>query len=333
VRILVLAGGGGTRLWPLSTDARPKPFLRLLSGQSLLAETVGRLWPLSREIYVALNERHVSLLRGELTSLPAERILAEPERRNSGPAILLAALEFAEQGDPVTAAVPSDQTVTDAEAFRRALAAAAEVCEKAPVVVLAVPPTRADADFGYLEVRGGASGGALEVLRFIEKPAVREAEEYVRAGYFWNAGIFVFRPSRLLAEARRVAADLVHSVLQYRETIRAGDRKEAHAIYARLPAISIDHALMEKASSVLAVPLRAGWSDVGTWRAVRNLRGSSDNRGNLIIADVPVLAPGVRDAAVVLGPEGLLVLPLESEGELKAAVERLEREHPAQKTS
>lgn len=333
MRILLLAGGGGTRLWPLSTEVRPKPFLRLLGGESLLAETVARLSPLSREIYVALNEQHVPLLRGELRSLPAERILAEPERRNSGPAVLLAALAFADEGDPVTAAVPSDQTVTDPEAFRRALSAAAGVCEEASVVVLAVPPTRPETDFGYLEVRGGASGEGLEVVRFIEKPATGEAEEYLRAGYFWNAGIFVFRPSRLLAEARRVAADLVGCVEEYRERLRAGDTKGARAIYARLPTISIDCAVMEKASGVLAVPLRAGWSDVGTWRSLRDLRGPSDDRGNLIMADVPVLAPGVRDAAIVLASEGLLVLPFEREGELKPAVERLEREQPAPKTS
>jgi mannose-1-phosphate guanylyltransferase len=333
MRILLLAGGGGTRLWPLSTHARPKPFLRLLSRESLLAETVARLSPLSREIYVALHEQHVARLRRELRFLPAERILSEPERRNSGPPVLLAALAFAEEGDPVTAAVPSDQTVADPEAFRRALSAAARLCEQASVVVLAVPPTRPEADFGYLEVRGEASGESLEVTRFVEKPGTVQAAEYLQAGYLWNAGIFVFRPTRLLAEARRVAGDFVRSLEEYRERLRAGDSKAARETYGRLPVISIDHAVMEKASGVHAVPLRAGWSDVGTWRSVRDLRGPSDDRGNLIMADVPVLAPGVRDAAIVLASGGLLVLPLEREGELKSAVERLEREEPASKTS
>ncbi len=333
MRILLLAGGGGTRLWPLSTQKRPKPFLPLLSKKSLLAETVARLLPLSGEIYVALNEQHVPLLRRELRSLPAERILSEPGRRNSGPAVLSAALAFADEGDPVTAVVPSDQTVADPEAFRRALASAGRVCENASVVVLAVPPTRPETDFGYLEVREEASGEGLEVVRFIEKPEAAEAEEYVRVGYFWNAGIFVFRPSRLLAEARRVAGELVASVGEYRRRLRAGDAARAREAYGLLPTISIDYAVMEKASGVRALPLRAGWSDVGTWRSVRDLRGPSDDRGNLILADVPVLAPGVRDAAIVMASEGLLVLPLEREGELKSAVERLKREEPASRTS
>ena len=333
MRILLMAGGGGTRLWPLSTEERPKPFLSLLSGKSLLAETAARLASFSGEIYVAIHERHVALLRRELRSLPPEKILREPERRNTGPAILSAAVAFAKDGDPVTAVVPSDQTVSDPDAFRRALLTAARVCEKSSVVILAVPPTRPETDFGYLELSGEASGEEFEVVRFIEKPEKTRAEESIRAGFFWNAGVFVFRPSRLLAEAKRVAPGLVRSVEEYGEKLRGGDANGAREIYARLPVISIDHSVMEKASGVRAVPLKAGWNDVGTWRSVRDLRGPSDDSGNLVLADVPVLAPGVRETAIVLGAGGLLVMPFEREGELKSAIERLEREQPGPKKS
>jgi mannose-1-phosphate guanylyltransferase/mannose-6-phosphate isomerase len=325
MRILLMAGGGGTRLWPLSTEDCPKQFLKLISDKSLLRETYDRVRPATDDIYVATSGRHVSRVRAELPEVPPERILAEPSRRNSGPPILAAALQFAEEGDPVTACVPSDQTVADGEAFRRALSAAAAAADRGPVAIFAIPPVRPDTDFGYLELTepGGAEG--IEVLRFIEKPGPAEAEEYVRAGYYWNAGIFVFRPSRLLAEARRVAGDLVASVESYRERQRAGDEGGAAAAWDALPDISFDFAVMEKASGVRAVPLRAGWSDVGTWRAVRETRKPSDENGNLIFSDVPVLAIGVRDSAIVVAPDGVLVLPFGEERELKAAVERLRR--------
>jgi mannose-1-phosphate guanylyltransferase len=317
MRILLLAGGGGTRLWPLSTESRPKQFLPLISEKSLLVETFERLLPLSPEVFVATTARHAALVRRELPDLPLARLFPEPARRNSGPAVLAAALRFAGDGDEITLAVPSDQTVRDAEAFRNALRAATDLADRASVVILGVPPTRPETDYGYVEVRGDA------VERFVEKPGPEKALEYATSGcHLWNAGIFVFRPSRFLAEARRVAGDLVAGVERF---VRTG----ADADYEALPDISIDFAVMEKISGVRAVPLRAGWSDVGTWRSVRELKGPSDSAGNLVISPVPVLAPGMRDAAIVVGEAGVLVLPFERETELKAAVEALRRQEPA----
>ncbi len=319
LRLLLLAGGGGTRLWPLSTEARPKQFLPLLSEKSLLAETYARLLPLSSDVWVATSARHADLVRQELPGLAPDRILAEPVRRNSGPAILAAAIRFAADQDPIVAAVPSDQTVDDAEGLRRALSEAAGLADQSSVVVLAVPPTRPEADFGYLEVRDGA------VVRFIEKPDASRAREYAASGrHLWNAGIFVFRPSRFLDGVRAVAGGLLAGVERYA-------RSGAPSDYEALPDVSIDFSVMEKIGAVRAVPLEAGWSDVGTWRSVRDLREQSGGRnasGNLVISPVPVLAPGVRDTAIVAGEGGLLVLPFEREGELRAAVEGLKREEP-----
>jgi mannose-1-phosphate guanylyltransferase/mannose-6-phosphate isomerase len=325
MRVLLMAGGGGTRLWPLSTEERPKQFLKLLSDRSLLRETYERVRPSTEEIFVATAAPYVGFVAEELPEVPAGRVFPEPCRRNSGPAILAAALRFAADGDPVTAAVPSDQTVADADAFRRTLATAAASADRCPVVILAVPPTRPETGFGYLELSEPGAAEGLEVLRFIEKPGAAEAEEYVRAGCFWNAGIFVFRPSLLLAEARRVAEPLVASLESYLEKLAAGDASGAEAAYAALPDISIDYAVMEKAAGVRAIPLRAGWSDIGSWRAVREMRGASDESGNLIVSSAPVLALGVRDSAIVVSDNGILVLPFEREGELKGSVERLRK--------
>jgi len=313
VRVLLLAGGGGTRLWPLSTDVRPKQFLPLLSEKTLLRETYERVRALSPEVFVATAARYAALVRSELPEIAPERILEEPARRNSGPAILSAALRFERDGDPVTAAVPSDQTARDGDAFRRALSAAVAEADAASVVVLGVAPTRPETDYGYIEQENG------RVARFTEKPALDRARELWQSRrYLWNAGIFVFRPSRLLAEARRVAPDLVAGVERFVGSGRAAD-------WEALPDISIDFAVMERIAGVRAVPLDAGWSDVGTWRSVRDLRGASDGAGNLVLSRVPVLAPGVRDAAIVVGESGVLLLPFEREGELRAAVESLRR--------
>ena len=332
LRALLMAGGGGTRLWPLSTEERPKQFLPLLSSEkSLLAQTFERVLPLTEDVFVATAQRHVPLVRKDLPSVPPRKILAEPARRNSGPALLSAALRFEEDGDPITAAIPSDQTVADSEAFRRALATAARTADTATVVLLAVPPARPETDYGYLELGDEIPGEGVEVLRFVEKPATAQAEEYLTAGYLWNAGIFVFRPSRLLAEARRVAGELIRGLERFLRAERENDREKSRRAYEELPEISIDYAVMEKASRVRAVPLRAGWSDVGTWRSVRDLRGPSDEHQNLILSDRPVLAPGVRDTAIVVSGGGVLVLPFEREAEMRAAVEKLKasRESPA----
>ncbi|HSE64130.1 MAG TPA: mannose-1-phosphate guanylyltransferase [Thermoanaerobaculia bacterium] len=325
MRVVLLAGGGGTRLWPLSTPTRPKQFLPLVSEKSLLADTFERIAPIARDVFVATGEAHADLVRRELPGVPADRIFAEPARRNSGPAILRAALDFERDGDPVTAAVPSDHAVTDAGAFRRALERAGKACDSSTVVVLGVRPARPDTDFGYLEVADPEAANGREVVRFVEKPGLVEAGDLVASGrHYWNAGIFVFRPSRFLAEARRVAPDLVKGVERFREKAAAG-AKEARAAWESLPAISLDYAVMEKARGVRAIELDAGWSDVGTWRSVREMRGPSDASGNLIVSDRPVLAPGVRNTAIVVGEEGVLVLPFDREGDLRSHVENLER--------
>lgn len=323
MRILLLAGGGGTRLWPLSSDDRPKQFLPLLSEKSLIAETFERVAPLSRDVWVATRDRYVPLVQEQLPDVAPERILAEPARRNSGPAFLAAALRFEGDGDPLTAVVPSDHSVADASAFRRALEEAGAAADHGSVALLAVTPTRPEPDFGYVAVRDLPAGG-LEVVDFIEKPGPERAAQYVGAGHLWNAGIFVFRPSRLLAESRRVTPELVAAVERFLAAARGGPEAAARA-YRSLPSVSIDYAVMEKASGVRAVRLAAGWNDVGTWRAVREIRGASDAAGNLFLSEAPLLAPGLRDSAVVVTSAGVLVLPFDREGELREAVERLKK--------
>jgi mannose-1-phosphate guanylyltransferase len=280
MRILLMAGGGGTRLWPLSTEEKPKQFLALLSEKSLLVETYERLLPVSREVFVAASARHADLVRRDLPDLPAARLLSEPARRNSGPAVLAAALRFAGDGDPVTLAVPSDQTVRDAEAFRNALRAAAGLADRASVVILGVPPTRPETDYGYVEVRGDAVG------KFVEKPDSEKALEYSTSGrHLWNAGIFVFRPSRLLAESRRVAGDLVAGVERVLRTSAAAPvrRKRSTPACARCPsppggATSGPGARCARSRARATRPATSSFRPCPCWRPACGTRPSSSAR-------------------------------------------------------
>jgi mannose-1-phosphate guanylyltransferase/mannose-6-phosphate isomerase len=327
MRALLLAGGAGTRLWPLSTEGTPKQFLKLLSERSLLEETYFRVEPLALEgVFIATTVQYADRTLQEIPTLPADRLILEPARRNTGPALIAAALRFERDGDAIVAAIPSDQTVRDDEAFRGSLARAAMVAEEGGIVTLGVVPTHPETQFGYLETareEQSVVAGTHRVLRFVEKPSREAAERYVASGaHLWNAGIFVFRPSALVSEAKRVVPELYAGCEEYEARRREGHEEKARLIYEKLPAISIDFGVMEKARNVFAIPLDAGWSDVGSYRAIREMRGA-DGRGNLVLGERPVIVLGISDCAVVSTEGGTLVMSFAAESELKQAVERL----------
>ena len=320
IRSLLLAGGAGTRLWPLSTEKRPKQFLSLGGKQSLLRDTYERLAPLGGDFFVATAEAYRDLTLSELPELSEGGLMLEPFRRNTGPAILCAALRFERDGDAVTAVVPADQTVSDPEALRAALrTAAATAASERSIVTLGIVPVRPETELGYIESEPEeGESAARRVRRFVEKPDLETAKQYLGAGNFlWNAGIFVFRPSDLIAEAARVEPELLEACRRYdRET-----GKGAAETYSRLPSISFDYAIMEKAKKIFCVPCDAGWNDVGSYRALRELLGCDAN-GNLVISspDQPVLTVGISDSVVAATAEGILVFPGSRESDLRDAV-------------
>ncbi len=320
IRSLLLAGGAGTRLWPLSTEERPKQFLTLWGGKSLLRETRDRLAPLG-DVFVATGRRYRDMTLADLPGMSPDRLILEPCRRNTAPAILSAALRFAREGDEMTAVVPADQTVSDPEAFRRALRAAADAAERGrAIATLGIVPVRPETEFGYIETDPDpVSSAAARVRRFVEKPDLEAAKGYLAAGNFaWNAGIFVFRPSALLSESERVAPELLEACRRY--DARTGD--EADEAYGRVPSISFDYAIMEKAENIFCVPCDAGWNDVGSYRALGELLGS-DEYGNLIIAprSQPVVTVGISDSVVAATEEGILVFAKSKENELREALQ------------
>ncbi|HLA15889.1 MAG TPA: sugar phosphate nucleotidyltransferase [Candidatus Limnocylindrales bacterium] len=304
MEIVVLAGGGGTRLWPLSSPTRPKPFLPLLGDETLIQRTVHRLRPLATgsAVSVVADGRLAGLVRQQL---PDVRIVAEPEGRNTAAAVALAALAPAGLPDDVMVILPADHAVADEHGFVAILAAAAEHLAtgafglESPLVTLGIEPTRPATEYGYL--RPGTAAGvevagltAYPLAAFEEKPdADRAVDLLSEPGIAWNAGIFIWRRRAILAAFEAYAADIV-------STIRDGlERVGLAAAYADVRATSIDRAVMEPAAAdglVVMAPADVGWSDLGSWTALLERLGARGT-GRVIPAGEPAHA-GPADLAV-----------------------------------
>ena len=297
LRALILAGGSGTRLWPRSTDERPKPFLALTGGESLLRETFRRATALAGadNVFVSGRAAHAPLLAAELPGMTRSHFVLEPVRRNTALAIALSALAASEGApDTVLAVLPSDQAVRDEAAFLAALRTAAEAARTNDAfVTLGIPPTRPETGFGYMEVEGeekkeesslngkrGKEPAARRVVRFVEKPSLSTAEAFVASGrFFWNAGIFAFRTSLLFEEMERVSPDILKIARLAHAARKTGD--SFTEVFSLSPSLSFDVAVMEKARQVLTVPCACGWSDLGSWDAVFEFLGGAPGRNVL----------------------------------------------------
>ena len=338
---LILAGGSGTRLWPLSTDERPKPFLPLAGGASLLRETYDRAAQVAGGDNVLFSARasHAPHLAREFPGLPERRLVLEPDRRNTAPAIALASLAVTDDDpDAVLVVLPSDQAVRDPGEFRRALTlAVGNAAEGDAFLTLGIPPSRPETGFGYLECGAETSPGVREVVRFVEKPPLADAERYAASGnHYWNAGIFAFSARLLFAEMERLCPDVLLSMRAAHAARRAGDPAAFDAAFRGCRSVSIDYAVMEKAARVRTVPAECGWSDLGSWEAVLEFRGGTEERsvlsgpaleeggsGNLVLAgDRPVRLLGLSGVVVVDSPDGLLVMKRGASDLLRSSVEK-----------
>jgi mannose-1-phosphate guanylyltransferase/mannose-6-phosphate isomerase len=349
---VIMAGGSGTRLWPLSRAGYPKQFLVLSGDNSLFQQAVQRLQGLGAgdisvgAPLVVSNEEHRFLVLDQLRELQAEpaAVLLEPAGRNTAPALTLAALQALEDGtDPVLVVTPADQTVTDVTAFTQALQQAIREAAKGDIAILGVQPDRPETGYGY--IRAVQPQGISGVERFVEKPDLEVAKRYLAEGsYFWNSGMFVLRASVWMAALERFRPDIAVATNQA-WVGRSTDAKfvrPAKAAFAAVPAESIDYAVMEKCPGsgvpIQMVPLAAGWNDLGAWEAVWQV-ASKDAAGNAAVGDALfsgstntlvhatsrlVSVVGLSDVVVVETPDAVLVTDREHSQDVKKIVAQLD---------
>jgi mannose-1-phosphate guanylyltransferase/mannose-6-phosphate isomerase len=345
MRAVLLSGGSGTRLWPLSREAYPKQFLPLVGERTMLQDTWQRVSPLvdGAPIVVA-NEAHRFLAAEQLRVVGVDHaaILLEPSGRNTAPAIAAAALEaIAADQDPLLLVLPSDHVVRDVDAFRAAVHRARPAAEDGALVTFGVVPHAPETGFGYIH-SGAAQVGAAEVVpvsRFIEKPDAATAQGYLDAGgYYWNSGMFLFRASRYLAELERFRPDILDAVRRaHGKASRDGDfiRLDAEA-FDGCPSDSIDYAVMEKTDRAMVLPVDIGWSDVGSWSALWAVSEQDDDgntrHGDVIAVDSRnsyayarrlVALVGVDDLVVVETDDAVLVAHKDRVQQVKEVVARL----------
>jgi mannose-1-phosphate guanylyltransferase/mannose-6-phosphate isomerase len=343
---VILSGGSGTRLWPLSREAYPKQFLPLVDQRTMLQNTVLRIVGLAdtHAPLVVCNEEHRFMVAEQLRAVgiqPAAVIL-EPAGRNTAPAVAVAALHAQRESvDPILLALPADHVIADIEGFRAAVRQVAPHAEAGRLITFGIVPTAPETGYGYIKAGAPVDDSGVRVVeRFVEKPDLATAQQYLQSGaYSWNSGMFMFRASAFLAELERFAPAMLAAC----QTALASGRADADFLwldrkaFAACPKDSIDYAVMEKTDQAVVLPLTVGWNDVGSWSALWDV-GERDPDGNITRGDVIavdthdtyvdaaarlVATVGVDDLVVVETADAVLVATKDRVQEVKAVVDRL----------
>jgi mannose-1-phosphate guanylyltransferase/mannose-6-phosphate isomerase len=354
---LILSGGSGTRLWPLSRELYPKQLLPLLGSRTMLQETAERVvgLPGVAHAIVVCNESHRFMVAEQMReqgSTP-QAIILEPVGRNTAPAVAVAALvaldrarktegEAGKAADPILLVLPADHVIRDVPAFQAAVKVGYEAAAAGKLVTFGVVPDRPETGYGYIR-RAQGDGPAYVVQQFVEKPDAATVQKYVESGeYYWNSGMFMFRARTYLAELKRHAPAMLSAC---EDAVAASSRdldftRLAKAEFSACPSDSIDYAVMEKTDAAVVVPLDAGWSDVGSWSALQDAL-PRDEHGNVATGDVLVEdssgcylhstsrligAVGLKDHVVVETKDAVLVAPRDRVQDVKALVARLKQQ-------
>lgn len=349
---VIMAGGRGRRLWPLSTPERPKQFIKV-NGESLLARTYNRVASLiDREnLLVVTNQGKGKLVEEDLPQLPARNIIEEPMGKNTAPCIGLSAVYSQkvlnlEKEDSVMVVLPADHMVGREARFRELLQLAARVAyEQEELVTLGIKPTRPATGFGYIEAGDTIEGNetAKRVLSFTEKPGPSTAEKFLKAGnYYWNSGTFIWRTDKLLEGLEDYMPDLFRGLEKIKDSLGTSREKETlREEYENFTGTSIDYGLMEKASNRAVIPASVEWSDLGDWPSFELLLESDEydnsfkgevtfreSEGNLVYDHTgkPSVVLGLSGVVVVNTPEALLVMDKDQAQEVKQVAREFEEE-------
>jgi mannose-1-phosphate guanylyltransferase / mannose-6-phosphate isomerase len=359
---VILSGGSGTRLWPLSRKQYPKQYLPLVGDNTMLQETILRLSGLDNLVdpIIVCNADHRFLVAEQCQQIDIQdpTILLEPVGRNTAPAIAAAALQSLKKtDDAVLLVLSADHVIQDVEAFHQAINIASQQAQDGKLATFGIVPTDANTGYGYIKSQGelpigkrgcpgvsvDSNNGAHKVEEFVEKPDLETAEKYLEQGnYLWNSGMFMFKATTLIDELTVHSLDIVNSVSD------AVNKAEQDLDFIRLdkqafelsPSDSIDYALMEKSDNVVVVPLDAGWDDIGSWSALHDI-GTKDANGNVINGDVfmqdttntyihanghMIATIGVQDLIIVDTPNATLISTKDKSQEVKNIVEQLQRQ-------
>jgi mannose-1-phosphate guanylyltransferase/mannose-6-phosphate isomerase len=354
---LILSGGSGTRLWPVSRRTWPKPFMRMADGCSLIGRTLQRALAVAAPqapVLTVTGRDHYFLTHDEYgtvapTAAARQRYLLEPAARNTAPAIVLGALDVAERlgGDAILLVLPADHLIQDLAGFVGSVERAAALAAEDRLVTFGIVPTRPETGYGYIRRGEPLAHGGFAIERFVEKPDLATAQAYVAGGeYLWNAGMFCFRARALLDAAARSCPDVLEAA---RACHLATDRDAPvvefdEAAFRRIPEISIDYAVMERAAHRAVVPADFDWNDIGSWTAVSE-QAEADDNGNRVVGDAllvdtersfvqsstrTVALVGVRDLAVIETADAVLIAHRERAQDVKRVVEQLRaRAHPS----
>lgn len=347
---VIMAGGAGTRFWPLSRNEKPKQFLKLFSEKTLIQETVARLDDyIPREnVMVVTNEQYTELVKNQVPDLLPERLIGEPMARNTAPCIAAAAaLLLADDPDATMIVMPADHQVADVEEMLDVFRAAVEVANRERVLVtIGIEPNRPETGYGYIQREmnphyHAADKGVHKVIQFTEKPNLEKAEGFVKSGeYLWNSGIFIWRADAVAEAFRSYLPGLYEEMMILQNSSRSD--ADIRRFYENCPSVSIDVGIMEKAQNVYVIPADFGWNDIGGWKAVHEL-SSKDPSGNASLdartvyirskdnlvhsgSGKLVTLIGVENLAVVETEDAVMVLNLDDAQAVRVLVEHFKKE-------